>query len=322
MSAPHVSLRDIFAAQSRLKRHLSPSPIRESPWLSSIARAPVLLKLESLQLTNSFKVRGALNAIEQLTRRSASPTVITASAGNHGRGMALAGERLGVHTIVFTPATAPATKKTAIVRHGAELRDDAVDYDTAERSAREHAARISAPFVSPYNHPDIIAGAGTVGLEILEQVPQLDVVVVPIGGGGLISGIAIAIKHASPRVRVVGVEVDASRPFSTSLAAGAITEIQVQPSLADGLIGNLEAGSMTFDLVRRYVDRLVSVSEPDLKRAIRGLTQEEHLIAEGAGAAATAAVLSQPILVPGERAVVLVTGGNIDLATFLDAVTA
>jgi threonine dehydratase len=321
MSAPAVTLRDIYGARLRLQPHLAPSPLRDSAWISSATQASVALKLESLQLTHAFKIRGALNAVARL-RESGISTAVTASAGNHGRAMALAGERMGIRPVVFTPATAPATKKAAIRRHGADLRDDAPDYDAAEQAARAHAAATRTLFISPYNHVDVIAGAGTVGLEILEQAPDLDVVVVPLGGGGLISGIGIVIKHAAPHVKVIGVEVDASRPFSASLAAGAITEIEVQPSLADGLIGNLEPGSMTFDLVRRYVDSIVSVSEADLRRGVRGLAEEEHLIVEGAGAAATAAVLAQPIVAPGERAVVLVTGGNIDLATFLGAITA
>jgi threonine dehydratase len=218
MSATTITLRDIFAAQQRLKRHLSPSPLRASTWLSSVTQAAVSLKLESLQLTNSFKVRGAFNAVERLAGKRRPRTVVTASAGNHGRAIALAGERLGVRTIVHTPTTAPATKKAAIVAHGAELRHDFADYDAAERAARECAVATGATFVSPYNHADVIAGAGTVGLELLEGVPDIDVVVVPIGGGGLVAGIATAIKHAAGRVKVVGVEVDASRPFAASLA--------------------------------------------------------------------------------------------------------
>ena len=234
--------------------------------------------------------------------------------------MALAGEKLGVRTIVFTPASAPATKRAAIVAHGAELRDQAPDYDTAERWAREYAAGGAAVFISPYNHPDVIAGAGTVALEILESAPATDVVVVPIGGGGLAAGIAVAMNHAGSRARVIGVEVEASTPFATGLARGAITEISVRPSLADGLIGNLEPGAVTFEYVRDHVGRLVSVSEESLRAAVRGLAEEEHLIAEGAGAAATAAVLARDVVAPNERAVVLVTGGNIDLARFREVV--
>jgi threonine dehydratase len=313
MSHPDITLEAIVAAQRTLKPFLTPSLLLESHWLSSIAGASVFLKLESLLPTNAFKIRGALYAVSRMAGQR-NATVVTASAGNHGRAMALAGGRFGVRTVVFTPRSAPATKKKAIVRHGAELHDDLADYDAAEQAARAYASREGATFISPYNHPDVIAGAGTVGLEILDQITDLDSVVVPIGGGGLASGVALALKRAAPQVKVIGVEVDASRPFAVSVARGAIAKVDVQPSLADGLTGNLEPGSITFEYVRAYVDTLVSVSEDALRTAIRGLVEEEHLIAEGAGAAATAAVLSRDVVAAGERAVVLVTGANIDLA--------
>jgi threonine dehydratase len=316
-TAHELTLRDVFAAQRRLAGHVTNTPLRHSEWLSSTADAHVRLKLESLQVTNSFKIRGAMNAALRLTEGDSPPIIVTASAGNHGRALALAAERLGLQAIVFTPSTAPDTKKAAIRRLGAALRDDAPDYDAAERLARDFAHDTDAIYISPYNHPDVIAGAGTIGLEILEAAPTLDVVIVPLGGGGLASGVALAIKCAAPHVTVVGVEVDASRPFATGIARGAITPIEVKPSLADGLIGNLEPGSMTFGLVQRYVDRLVSVSEDDLRRAIRGLAAEEHLIAEGAGATATAALLATDAVKPGQQAVSLVTGANIDSAVLL-----
>lgn len=311
-----VTLRDVYSARRRLRSRISPTPLRPSAWLSAATGATVSLKLESLQQTNSFKIRGALNAALRLAEQGDHPTIVTASAGNHGRAVAFAAERLGLPAVVFTPVTAPATKKDAIRRHGATLLDDAPDYDAAERMAREHAAQTGGVYLSPYNHADVIAGAGTIALEILEATPQVEVVVTPLGGGGLASGIAVALKTSAPHVTLVGVEVDASRPFATGVERGAITTIDVGASLADGLVGNLEPGSMTFDLVRHFVDRLVSVSEDDLRNAIHGLAGEEHLIAEGAGAAATAAVLSHRVARPGQRVVSLVTGSNIDLSLF------
>jgi threonine dehydratase len=315
-TAREITLRDIFAARARIAGYVTATPLRESEWLSSTADARVFLKLESLQLTNSFKIRGAMNAALRLIEGDSPPIVVTASAGNHGRALALAADRLGLHAIVFTPAGAPETKKTAIRRLGAELRDDAPDYDAAERLAREYANEVDAIYISPYNHPDVIAGAGTLALEIVEAMPAVDVVVLPLGGGGLASGVAIGLKGAAHNVTVVGVEVEASRPFATAFERGEITPVDVGASLADGLTGNLEPGSVTFPLVRQYVDRLASVSEDDLRRAIRGLAAEEHVIAEGAGATAAAAVLSAGAVRSGQQAVVLVTGSNIDLTTF------
>lgn len=314
MSGPRtVSLRDVYAARRRLLPYLAATPLRISEWLSDHTRAHVLLKIESLNLTNSFKIRGAFNAALRLIEHGEHPALVTASAGNHGRALALAAQRLGLHATVFTPASAPAAKKAAIRRSGAALHDEAADYDSAELLARAYARDQRATYISPYNHPDVIAGAGTIGLEIVEAVPDVDVVAAPIGGGGLASGLALAIKAAAPHASVVGVEVEASKPFATGLARGRITEIDVQPSLADGLVGNLEPGSMTFELVGRYVDRLASVSEIAVRSAMRGIVDEEHLIAEGAGAVATAAVLTEGVLSPGQRAVVLVTGANVDL---------
>ena len=313
---------DIFEARRRLAPFLRPAPLLYSEWLSSCTNAEVHLKVESLQPTHSFKIRGALNALlkvseEARRRRREMPVVVTASAGNHGRAMATAAARLGVRLIVFTPVTAPDTKKDAIRRQGAELRDEVPDYDAAEHAARAYASTNSALYVSSYNHPDVIAGAGTAALEIIEALPSLDVVVVPIGGGGLASGMGIALKAVAPHVTIIGVETKASTAFAVSLARGVITEIKPLPSLADGLTGNLEPGSMTFELVRRHVDRVVSVSETDLERAIRELATEEHLIAEGAGAAAPAAVLSRLAVDAGQRSAVMLTGGNIDQSRFI-----
>jgi threonine dehydratase len=311
------TLADVYAAERRLGRYLTPSPLRYSDWLSAAARAEVHIKVESVQPTHSFKIRGALNAAMRLLERSGPPpVVVTASAGNHGRALAFAAERLGLQAVVFTPASAPATKKAAIRRHGAALRDDAADYDTAEHDARAFARAEHALYISPYNHADVIAGAGTIALELLQVLPTLSLVVVPVGGGGLASGVALALKRAAPHVRIVGVEAEASTALGTSVARGAITSIEPEPSIADGLTGNLEQDSMTFELVQRYVDDLVSVTEADLEMAISGLAEEEHLVAEGAGAAATAAVIGRQVVARDGRAVVLMTGGNIDLAAF------
>lgn len=313
---------DIYDARRRLAPHLGATPLRHSPWLSSIADGSVHLKLESLNLTHSFKIRGALNAVLKLVEnRPDVQTVVTASAGNHGRALALAAEKLGLACVVFTPDSAPETKKNAIRRHGAVLHGECEDYDAAEKQAREFAEAEGAVYISPYNDADVIAGAGTVGLELVEAMPTFDVVVIPLGGGGLASGVGLAVKAAGPRLTIVGVEVEASSPFTLSLEAGRITEITPRQSLADGLTGNLEAGSITFPLVKQVVDYVVTVSEDDLTRAMRGLATEEHLIVEGAGAAATAAIVAGKASAPGQRVIALVTGGNVDLPKWLFAVS-
>lgn len=311
---------DVYQAKRRLAPHLQATPLLPSYWLSSIADGNVVLKLESLNLTSSFKIRGALNAALRLLETGgggATPQLVTASAGNHGRALALAAERLGLACIVFTPASAPEAKKNAIRRHGAVLHGDCEDYDAAETQAKAYAAAEGGVYISPYNHPDVIAGAGTIGLEVVEALPAFDVIVIPLGGGGLASGMGLALKAAAAHVTVVGVEVEASSPFTLSLEAGRITEITPRASLADGLIGNLEPGSITFPLVKQGVDYVVTVSEDELARAMKGLATEERLIVEGAGVAATAAIMAGKASAPGQRVVAMVTGGNVDLPKWL-----
>ena len=312
MSRP--GLDDIYRARERIRPFARRTPLLPSSWLAGLCGADVHLKLESLQVTHSFKIRGALNAIAALTA-AAGPdfSVVTASAGNHGVALAYAAHVARVPVTIFTPANAPATKLRAIARHGATLHSTALDYDDAERRALAYAAEYGAMYVSPYNHPEVIAGAGTVGLEVVDELPDADTVLVPVGGGGLVSGIALAAKGARPGVRVVGVEAANNPVFARSLAAGAITHIDVLPTIADGLGGNLEPGSITFEIVRELVDDVIAVSESELREAIRGLAAHEHLIAEGAGAPAIAALMSGRVDVAGRRVVAIVSGANVDV---------
>ena len=301
------------------------TPLVASAWLSDLAAAHVALKLESLQLSNSFKARGAFNALVSRLERASHPStmrLVTASAGNHGRGLAAAAERFRVPLVVFTPADAPRTKLAAIERHGATLRAEAPDYDAAERMAKAFAAQTGADFISPYNDPDVIAGAATVALEILEDAPETDTLIVPIGGAGLISGMAIVAKTMAPTCTVVGVEVEASCAFQTSVRAGQLVDIVPGPTLADGLGGNPDPETITFAFVQRFVDRIATVSEGDLAAAIAGLVAHEHLIAEGAGAAATAALAGRRVDVPGRHVAVVVSGANIDVRRLAEVLAA
>ena len=299
---------DIAAAARRIAGRIERTPLRRSAWLGAASGVEVFLKLETLQPTFSYKIRGALNAVLRMAESGERTPLVTASAGNHGRALAYAAREAALPLVVYAPAGAPSTKLDAIRALGADLRLCA-DYDEAESRAKEHAASGPARFISPYSHPDVIAGAGTVGLEILEARDDIDTVIVPIGGGGLISGIALA---CAGRARVVGVEVEASSPFTHGLAAGHIVPIEVGPTLADGLAGNLDPNTITFDLVRQHVERIVLVGETDLRAAIRGLVREERLIAEGAAAAGVAAVLGGALTGDSRRIAVILSGANID----------
>lgn len=283
-----------------------------SAWLSERVKADVWMKLESVQPGGSFKIRGAFNALHALRAESPSiSTVVTASAGNHGTAMAIAADHFGLHLRVHLPASAPETKRHGLLSYGAELVESG-DYDQAEAAARADAEASGAPYISPYNHPDVIAGAGTVALEMLEDQPSLGTIIVPLGGGGLLAGAAlVARSHARP-LRVVGAEAESSPVFTTSLAAGTVAPVEVRATLADGLAGNLEPGSRTFELVRDLVDAVALVAESSIETAMRNLVYRERLVTEGAGATAVAALLQGGLDLGGGAVGVMITGRNVD----------
>ena len=239
--------------------------------------------------------------------RERPAALVTASAGNHGRALAAAAAKAGLPLTVYVPASAPRVKLAAMRALDARLVPCA-DYDDAERRARRHDEP-GTTFISPYADPHVIEGAGTVALEILEQDPAIEVIVCPVGGGGLLSGIAIA---AAGRAEAWGVETEASCPFTRSLAAGTIVPIEVQPSLADGLVGNLDPGTITFDLVRERAAGVATIDEQHVAESLRGLVAEERLIAEGAAAVAVAAVAQGRVPLAGRRTAIVLTGANID----------
>lgn len=309
-----MTLVDVLRARRRIAPYVRRTPLVTSAWLSEAAGARVSLKLESLQRSNSFKSRGAYNAVIARIEHGLNPQtqIVTASAGNHGRALAAAAATFNLPLIVFTPANAAKTKLDAIRRLGAELRAEAHDYDEAERLAKAFAERTGAAFISPYNDADVIAGAATAALEIFEDAPETSALVVPIGGGGLISGVASVAKALAPQCDVTGVEAEASCAFQTSVRAGALVKIVPGETLADGLGGNPDPETITFGFIQRFVDRIVTVSEADISFAIIGLVESEHLIAEGAGAAAAAAIAGGRVDVGGRDVVVILTGANID----------
>ena len=312
-----VSLADIRRARERIAATVRRTPLVRSDWLSEISGGDVHLKLESLQVTGSFKARGALNAVLALVERCGAgaplPRLVTASAGNHGRALAWAAARAGMRPVVFTPRTAPAAKLDAIQRLGADLRAVADTYDDSERLAKRYAADTGAQYLSPYSHPDLLAAIGSIALEVIEDLPRVDRIVVPVGGGGLLAGIAIAAREVRPKVEVVGVEVEASHPFAASLAAGRIVEVRVGPTIADGLAGNMDPDNIAFPVVQALVGTMVVVSESELRAAVRDLVRHEHLVAEGAGAAGVAAVAAGLIASPSRTTAVILSGANINL---------
>jgi threonine dehydratase len=304
---------DIAAAAARISGSVRTTPFVRSAWLSRVAGADVWLKLETAQLTGSFKIRGATNAIARLRERHPeTKTVTTASAGNHGLALAKAGSEAGIAVRVHVPATAPATKKNALKQYGA-ITIEAPSYDEAERHAQEEVARGGVIFISAYSHPDVIAGAGTVALEMLHEHPELDMLIVPLGGGGLLSGTALWTRATPPARTIIGAEAAASPVFTAALAAGRPVTVDVHPTVADGLAGNMEPDSQTFPIVRDLVDRVIRVPERANVSAKAELSAEEGIIAEGAAATAVGALLSGQ-LAAGRRIGIILSGSNVGTA--------
>ncbi len=310
MSHHAPGIRDVLAAADRIAGHASHTPLIPSPWLSEVTGGLVWLKLETLQATGSFKIRGAVNAIARLRETHPGVGVVTtASAGNHGIALAKAGAAFGIKVRVHLPATAPDAKKQALRRQGAEILE-APTYDEAERRAHEESARGAVTFISAYSHSDVIAGAGTVALEMIADEPRLDAFVVPLGGGGLLSGTAIVVRAGRAAARIIGAEAAASPVFTAALAAGRPVTVTVHDTLADGLAGNMEPDSQTFGLVRDLVDRVVQVPEAAIALAMRDLASRDGLVAEGAAATAVGALLQGDLDLSGRCIGVILSGRN------------
>jgi len=280
--------------------------------LSAVTGQQVYLKLENLQMTGSFKERGALNRIAMLTQEQASRGVIAASAGNHAQGVAYHASKRGMRALIVMPLTTPLVKVTATREFGAEVLLYGANYDEAFAEALRLCDQEGLTFIHPFDDRLVMAGQGTIGLELLEQVPELEAVVVPIGGGGLISGVACAIKESRPEVRIVGVQTE--RLPSMVMAVEAHQPVTVAPAItiADG-IAVRRAGNLTLPLVEQYVDEIVTVDEDEIASAILMLLEREKTLAEGAGAAALAALLHHRTSLQGAHTAVLVCGGNIDV---------
>lgn len=299
---------EILKARERIRGRVRETPMLPSTVLSDIVGAPVILKCENLQRTGSFKARGAMNMLGTL---DPSQAVVTASAGNHAQGVALAASEHGIRSTVVMPRSAPIAKQRATSGYGAQI--ELVDGSLADaiERAQEMATTSGLVFVPPYDHPLIVAGQGTLGLEVLEQEPEVECVLVPAGGGGLLAGVAAAVKAMRPDVRVVGVQTAAMPGVACSLEAGAPQAVPAVRSLADGAAVS-GPSALTLDLIQRHVDEVVTVTEEAIAQAIVLLMERSRLVVEGAGALTTAAILCGAVI-PAGHTVCVVSGGNIDL---------
>ncbi|WP_457590869.1 threonine ammonia-lyase [Geoglobus sp.] len=297
-------------AREVISKHIYVTPVDYSDVLSEMTGEEVYLKLENLQRTGSFKIRGALYKVHSMGKDVRG--VVAASAGNHALGVAYASRVFGIRCAVVMPEFATIMKVESARRLGAEVILHGHIYDDAERRAREIAGERGFEFIHPFDDLDIISGQGTVALELLEQVDGLDAVIVPVGGGGLISGVSAVIKSLSPDTEVIGVEPENAAKFARSLREGRIVNVDIMPTIADGL-ATKKPGKLTFQVVRELVDSVVTVNEDEIARAIHFLLEKEKVLAEGAGAAGVAALLGGKVDVEGRRVAIIVSGGNIDL---------
>ena len=313
-----LTLDNVYRANYVLKNVVRTTDVIYAPKLKK--GAEIYLKTENLQVTGSFKVRGAYYKMSQLTDEEKSRGVIACSAGNHAQGVALAARENGIKAVICLPDGAPISKVEATKSYGAEICLVEGVYDDAYKKAQELRDENGYTFIHPFNDPDVIAGQGTIALELAEQVPDLDAVIVPIGGGGLISGVAYTIKSLNPNVKVYGVQASGAPSMLNSIHDSHIERLESVFTIADG-IAVKEPGSLTYDICSKYVDEIVTVTDDEISAAILALMEQHKLVTEGAGAVAVAAAMFDKVDIKGKKTVCLLSGGNIDV-TILSRVIA
>lgn len=317
MTVFDLTLRDIYSARARIASIARRTPLVSSPVLAELTGTNVFLKLESLQETGSFKLRGAANKLLSLDPEVCERGIITVSSGNHGRALAYVAHRLGLRAVVCLSDAVPANKRDAIQALGAEVVVSGSTYDEATVEAYRLQREEGLEMVHPFDDPLIIAGQGTIGLELLESYPGMDTVIVPLSGGGLLGGIALALKSADPRIHVVGVSMERGPAMVESLRAGRVVDIVEEPTLADALAGGINPNQYTFELIRDNVDETVLVSEEEIAAAMAFALERHRLVVEGGGAVGIAALLSGKVRRLGENVAVVISGGNVDLPLLL-----
>jgi threonine dehydratase len=315
---PEIELQDIYLARQRIAPYCRRTPLLDSPLLSLTTGTHVRLKLESLQFTGSFKARGATNKLLSLPEETRARGVITVSSGNHGRAVSYIAHKLGVHAVVCVPDCVPQNKQEAISDLGAELVVHGANQDEAMAFADRLQEQRGLTMIHPFDDPAVIAGQGTIGLELLDDDPEIDTILVPLSGGGLMSGIAFTLKHSRPSVRTIGVSMDRGPAMVESVRAGQLVDVVEEPTLADALAGGLNKDNRyTFEMVRKYVDDYVLVTEEEIARAMVVALQERFVV-EGGGAVGIAALLSGKVKSLGRSVAAVISGGNVDLSLLMD----
>lgn len=311
-------LADVFLAKKRIRPIIYRTPLVPSSRLAEPLGTNVFLKLESLQVTGSFKIRGAANKLSVLDEKERQRGVITVSSGNHGRAVAYVAKEFGVQAVICVSEAVPDNKIQAIRELGAEIVVAGKTYDEANEFALQLKDERRLTMVHPFDDADIIAGQGTIGLELMDDLPDIDTVIVPLSGGGLLSGVALALKSIKPSIHTVGVTMDQGAAMVESLKAGHIVEVQEQPTLADALAGGLgEKNLYTFNLIQKYVDETVLVSESEIASAMVFALDKHHLVVEGGGAVGIAALIHNKVKKVGANTVIVISGSGVDLAVLL-----
>ena len=308
-------VQETLDADARIRPHVRETPVEESIVLSRLAGASVALKLEGYQRTGSFKVRGAMNKLLSLAAEERDRGVVAASSGNHGAAVAYGVRALGTRGVIFVPEDASPTKVEAIEALGAAVRREGADCVVSEALARRYAAEHGLTYLSPYNDPLVIAGQGTLGVELARQLEAVDTVYMALGGGGLTSGVAGYLKSLDERTQIVACSPRRSKVMHESIRAGQILDLESQPTLSDGTAGGVEAGSITFELCRRLVDRYLVVTEDEIREAMRIVIGHHHVLVEGAAGVAVAGFLQEKEQLRGRRIAIVLCGANIALDT-------
>ncbi|MFZ7759501.1 bifunctional threonine ammonia-lyase/L-serine ammonia-lyase TdcB [Bacillus thuringiensis] len=309
-----LHIDDIKKAHKILDRNARKTPLVKSFYLTSKTGGEIHLKLENMQLTGSFKFRGAFNKMSRLTDQEKEKGVIACSAGNHAQGVALSAHLLGIKSKIVMPISAPQAKVEATKGYGSEVILHGETFDDAKAKCEEIIRETGETYLHPYDDVEVMAGQGTIGLDILDDMWDVDTVIVPIGGGGIISGISVALKSFNPSINIIGVQADNVHGMKASYDKGAIVEHYEAPTIADGCAVKIP-GELTFEIVKELVDDIVTVSEKELEVAMKDLLQRGKAVVEGAGALATAALLARKVdsYIKGKKVVAVISGGNVDL---------
>ena len=307
--------KEVSEAEQRIRNYIRETPVEFSPYLSKAGKSQVYLKLENLQITGSFKLRGAANKLLSLNKEEKEKGVVTASSGNHGAAFAYLLKKLHLNGTIYLPTNASRAKVEALMSYGTDVEFYGNDCVETERYAKKTAQKNSLVFVSPYNDLKIVGGQGTVGIELIRQVPRIDTVLVPVGGGGLISGIGGYLKSINKKIEIIGCQPENSPVMAESLKAGKIIQMESMPTLADGTAGGIEQNAVTFEICREIIDDMILVTEDEIKAAVKLILEKHYMLIEGAAALSVASFLKEKERFKNKHAVLVVSGSKISLDT-------